>query len=453
MTAQFISRPMALVDWGADVHYISPCHDPRGTVYELLFHTLLHDAVLIQDETLALSPKLAKYFVEDLQEWVLPEIFDTGAVKVLTLHPRFQPEDLADFFLRAPIVARARYIERNVYRPFTPDNVQNRFHNALDRILLSDKERHRPADANGEMQILPKFARTLTRVLSDEYYREWRRDTFQLDGEIEDAFIRWISDPEAAQDEAMRRGVQVKTPTEQHGTIVFSRSLGEELAALFDGTLRKGMQRLLQTTFADVFCQNELADGHFSPALTELLFEARSGGDTEEPVVRIETELNLSARLPELKPGFGQVIREVRDTTAGRALRQEMAELGERLNLEQFKFRWDSVAEEIAARMEPGPEFKLRPFLGKVGEGLLGGLVVSGIFALASSEELGKRLLLESLGHGMWGGAGVYMGGDWLREAVAAYRRQNVLRTEIERAVSLRCTPVSGRAEPEDAVD
>lgn len=452
MTEQFISRPVAFVDWGADVNYISPYDDPFGMVYELLFHTLMHDEVLIQDETLALSPKLAKYFVEDLPKWVLQEIFETGAVKVLTLHPQFQPEDLADLFFRSPIIARTRYIERNVYREFTPNNVQNRFHNALDGILMLDQETNRSVGSYGKMQILPKFARKLTRVLSKEYYREWRRDSFQLDGEIEDAFISWIGDPNAAQDEAKKRGVKVKTPTVQNETIVFSRSLGEELAALFDRTRQNGMQKLMQTTFADVFCQNELADGHFSPALTELLFRPLSGGDRDEPVVRIDTELNLSARLPALKPGFGKVIREVRDTQAGREFRLEVAEIGKHPNLERFKFKWDSVAEEIAIRMETGPEFKLRPFSGNVGEAFLGGLMVGGIFAMAHHDKLGPQHLMHAFGHALWGG-GVYMCGDWLREAVAAYRRQNVLRAEIEGAVSLRCTPVSGWAESEDAVD
>ncbi len=74
-------------DWAANVEYITPSLEFEDFISELILHSLVRDEILVQDEALAQSNKLADWFAVCENARILDELFDIGTVVVLKQRP------------------------------------------------------------------------------------------------------------------------------------------------------------------------------------------------------------------------------------------------------------------------------------------------------------------------------------------------------------------------------
>ena len=114
------------------------------------------------------------------------------------------------------------------------------------------------------------------------------------------------------------------------------------------------MQNLLQTVFAKVFTEREMATGRYSSALRECLHPgARLEGEIPEDAdLSFDTSVEVPVRLPQVRPGFARVLADVRQSVPGKRLRALVAA---RAPFEKQQQAWQGVAEELAVRL---PVFK-----------------------------------------------------------------------------------------------
>ena len=112
---------IVMSDWAAS-KYI--CAAPQTFLYTLAILSLVYDHVLLLDEMLVLSAKLANWFNDPTLTRLLEELFDAGTITVLTLaSERYPTAMLRDRSLTAPLQTRGRLhpaIWNVGRRPFRP---------------------------------------------------------------------------------------------------------------------------------------------------------------------------------------------------------------------------------------------------------------------------------------------------------------------------------------------
>jgi hypothetical protein len=131
-----------MADWAANVERIA--RDRNTLLWELSLHSLLRDKILIQDEALAQSEKLALWFKDDEHFRLLEELIDaTDAFVVITQDPRTYPTDELQALAHvSPVRARAEYILHHSAKhgkPFKLKEYQTRFHRKVDELLIRKK--------------------------------------------------------------------------------------------------------------------------------------------------------------------------------------------------------------------------------------------------------------------------------------------------------------------------
>ncbi|HEV3075441.1 MAG TPA: hypothetical protein VHB47_13560, partial [Thermoanaerobaculia bacterium] len=109
MAREHYASAVVLTDWGAKTEGLSASRD--ALLQELLLLSLVYDQLLIQDEVLALSTKLARWFTSGKDFDLLRRCLSIGSIVILT-HHAYGSDDLAELALRHPITARAKYIAR-----------------------------------------------------------------------------------------------------------------------------------------------------------------------------------------------------------------------------------------------------------------------------------------------------------------------------------------------------
>ena len=147
MNKQSKSQPLALTDWAANVEGIS--RDCETLLWELTLHHFLRDEVLVQDEALAQSARLADWFIGNAinQEYfrVLEELVEVGVVTVIVLDPMQYPEDLKEPPAFA-IAARAAQIQR-----------ESRKHGEPFQLTAKQEHFHRGSTSSSRKQTQPVF--------------------------------------------------------------------------------------------------------------------------------------------------------------------------------------------------------------------------------------------------------------------------------------------------------
>ena len=153
-----------MTDWAADVEYISPSRRLVPTIWELMLQSLLRVEVLLQDEVLALSERLANWHrASSINARLLHEVLDIPGIMILRLPLTAYPDDLKAQALVSPICARQEYIRRTSKgaRPFLPTLAQSEFASALDKTLSPEKLRETGKVPKVSAEpIFPLFAKT-----------------------------------------------------------------------------------------------------------------------------------------------------------------------------------------------------------------------------------------------------------------------------------------------------
>jgi hypothetical protein len=438
---------LVLTNWAADERNIGK--SPKEVLYELLLLSLLYDKILIQDEIFVLSPRMASWFSTGEYSELLRKCFDLGTLVVLK-HPLFAypTDELKELSLEAPILARAKYIQKFGTRAeyvFEPSAHQFALYHMIDSCLQNRPEAQRPVGYLKKLDIIPTFASILKEVLSSKHYTKWRNAAFRgITDAMAEEFVSFIEEPDRVVTRFRETGRDIVALTGSGDKTIFNRSLAYQAASLYPSRQARAMQRLVQTTFAAPFSWRENAAGSYSGSLRELLW-IPAGSPTElgeperqEEIVSIEAYADVSTALPDLGSDFVKAIVRVCNSEAGMKLRRSIRQLGQDIDFRSQKDAWLEVADELAkAVIQPKP-FKIRTAVIRIGEKMVLGSV-AGLFDVIRGEKINIPTVLA--GAFFSGALGIAFdhGYEVLRNDLG---RQKI-RRQLERAVEFRCTSLA----------
>ncbi len=443
-------RSIILTDWSADVEYLAPGNDPHPVVWELMLHSMLRDEVLVQDEALVLSEKLANWFSTADGLRLLDELFEMGSLVVLKFPLSGYPRrDLKDQAAAEPILARSKYLQQYSTKggeQFRPTDAQVLFHHRLDSLLRTHRVSQRQV-AEAKSTYYSAFANRLSEILLDPRYRPWITSCIgTMSDRTREVMAECIIEPERAKHRIRSsKGRVLRGRFVDRGRHV-TRSLLYRLADAEFPEDRAALRRLIQTAFAASLCHTEQAAGRYSAALRELLIipqDAEAATAASVPVVRAGPVIRTTLHLPYPEPGFSTVIREIRETQPGKALRDVTSHAGAAFDFREQEHAWRAVAEELSQRLVRGKEVSIMHTLletpRRFAEAGLAVGIVKGLHHLPVHDlsihlqELG----LETIAHG---GVGLIL--DVLLKLCRTHFENQEFRTHLERAVEFRCSDV-----------
>lgn len=439
---------VVLCSWGADVNRIGD--SASSVAHDLIILSLLYDKVLIPDEALALGDQLASWFGPSDEHDAILQLFDIGALGVLT-HPMFAygpaDHDLRDRSESAPLAARAEYIQRRSTRnadPFQPHPLQKCLYDKLDSYFRSHPGCLRPARTLEQDDPSRRMSVVLREVLSNSRYLPWCTSAFPgITSAMRLDFLRFIDDPEEIARRARRLNRAVTILTDAQSRPVFNRSLGFQAAELlYSPDAAIAMQDLISTCFAAPFCDGHSAAGRYGGRLRELLvLPADLAADTalDEVIVSVEASVDTSLHLPPLHGRFVEGLRAIRESDDGTRLRRATAEAGGSLEFDEQVACWRAVADRLATLFAPGTPLTLQNALWVVARRAVRGAILGGAAKLllgAQPSTLAAAVPTAALS------AGVGVMADHLTQlARVAYNRQEI-RLRLEQAVAYRCSTV-----------
>lgn len=437
-----------LTDWGADVENLGK--SPDAILYELLLLSLLYDKILVQDEVLALSKRMSRWFLTAEYKEILIKCFELGTVVVLK-HPLFAypTDDLRDLSLKAPILARAMYIQRfgtKGQEKFTPDELQLALYHVIDSFLLGCQQAQRPAGSLKKVDIMPAFASILKDVLSSKHHTKWRNAAFRgITDLMREDFLRFIDRPEIVVARFGKTNRDFVTLLGPEGIPVFNRSFAFQAANLYPPRQAKAMQRLVQTTFTAPFCWREDAAGRYSRSLRELLWlppgasAEVEGYEHMDDIVSVEAVVDVSVGLPDLSTDFVEAIALVRNTKAGKRLRQAVRQVGAQAGFRLQNEAWLEVADVLACSVTKRKPINIRISVIRIGKEIVLGSVAGGLISVAT----GAATTIPSILTSAFFGGAIGISFDHGYEVLRSDLVHQELRSKLEKAVELRCTSLA----------
>ncbi|MBZ0131710.1 hypothetical protein [Candidatus Methylomirabilis sp.] len=453
------SRPSSIVltDWAADVDHLRA--DQDAVIYQLLILSLLYDQILIQDELLVLSDPLAAWFGRGEGQRIWDEALDVGSLVILR-HPlsAYPTAELKEYAHQHPLHARAEYLHRfgaKDEHPFNPTPIQRAFYSIVEASLSRDTGRTREVGALRRTEIMPRFAATLESVLRNPNL-PWFKATFPaLEQEDVRHFQEYVVEPAHLVNELVSRGVTFNMVPDGSGQPTLNRALAYQAASLFPPATETAFRQLIQSVFALPFCWRENAVGRYGgilKAVPPALSRSSTPRTLDGPSVIVDAHVNVPLAMPRLEPGFAKAIGEVRDSPAGKHLREAVARLGKSLTFDEQKARWAAVAEELAKRVATPCEFgvSLDSVVHRLIEGALTGAIVHQ--ALESNANEHDFLLSTTglLAGGLHATCGIML--DSLRDLWKVETAAGDLCARLEDSVEFRCTWIPEPEESEEAM-
>ncbi len=368
MEAEEKSR-IVISDWAGPFELEPRAKDRDSLIWQLIIQSLLYDEVLIQDQVLVCSSKLAEWFTDEEAIPLLRDLFDMGSIVVLK-HPlkAYGDDDLSDLASEWPVLARSKFIEKHssvADKPFRPDERQKEFHKVLEACLRRDCQRF--AGDSRDFHLPDKFGLVLTQCLGLRTHQAWRERNFPgiSPGMVAD-FIEFIESPAKAL-ERLKTGPRGGAPN----PLWFNTALGDQVAATYRPEEAKSMIELIESCMAHVFACGEAADERFGGGIYSVLTACEKQDLETEPEVIVQSIVQSQLNLPLPRKGFGKAIREVREDAAGKNLRKSIKELGATITFDDQKERWSEVAELMATKLPTTKEIQIFSVAGAVGRGMV----------------------------------------------------------------------------------
>jgi hypothetical protein len=125
--------------------------------------------------------------------------------------------------------------------------------------------------------------------------------------------------------------------------------VGVQTAAVFPGETAHGLQSLIETVFAEVFCQQESADGRYGRLLCDLPIEAEIEEIESAHSINVVQVDTIPVKLPIPGPNFSEIINKVRGMQSGKTLRREMSMLGPEPTFRSVSRACRDVAADLAS--------------------------------------------------------------------------------------------------------
>lgn len=350
-------RSVVLTDWAADVDHLRADRD--AIIYQLLILSLLYDEILIQDELLVLSDPLADWFGQREGIRIWEELLDVGSIVILR-HPTsaYPTDELRDYSQDHPIDARAKYIQQfgtKDDRRFKPSDVHQKFYSNIEWCLRQGIGGMREAGARRRIEIMSHFSATLRSVLSNPGFSPWLKSCFpSLRHQDISRFCGYVTEPETLVKTLERKRLLRKVLRDKNGQPILNRSLAYQGASLFPSAKEAAFRQIVQSAFAVPFCWRENAVGRYGGILKAVpppMTQPTSRRRLHTPLVTVDAHVNVPIAMPRLEPGFSEAVAAIRETPAGKSLRDSVARLGQSATFEEQKLRWQAVAEELANRV------------------------------------------------------------------------------------------------------
>jgi len=442
-------RSVVLTDWAADTDNLRV--DRSGLIHQLLLLSLLYDEILVQDELLVLSDPLASWFSskEGLSLW--DELLDVGSLVILR-HPQtaYPNDELRELSFRHPIEARAKYIETygtKNDRRFRASDAHWKFYSHLEWCLANDSGRMRETGSRGRFDIMPVFSNTLVTTLTDPSYLPWLQACFpKLNVNDIARFRDFVSDPSTLV-AALEKAGLAKSVLRSERIPVLNRSLAYQATDLFPPAKRPELRQLIQSSFAAPFCWRENAIGRYGGMLRTIP-TSQTVRSTQAsalvPSVQVQAHVNVPLAMPGIERGFASIIAEVRDTKAGKELRDAVARLAHSKSFDVQKNCWTAVAHELARRVAKPQSIGVS--IDKMGQKIAEGVTIGAVVHTVTDGFAGKIDFLPALMagaaagaiHGI--GAIIYDGLHQVWSTSVANARIHELSFQFENAVDFRCT-------------
>lgn len=292
------------------------------------------------------------------------------------------------------------------------------------------------------------FASLLYLVLDDsKNYGKWLHSAFpDITDSTRKIFINLIENPDKAIDYLNEKRGVAKIIPRINNIPVFNRSLGFQIASTLHDNEAITMQKLIQTIFAAPFCFRENAQGRYSKYLREFLLIP---SDVDIPLTPIEkyitviTTINTNLHLPKIDQKFCQTIHTIRNSEAGKKLRNVMRNVGEDKNFRELESSWKCIADEFSREYYNNEPIEIKNILCSLGE-----TVASATIALSVDFSLHKinndifsdiisQLLLSLFGQG------TVIGGKLVLKTLQRDLKTQKLREHIENALTVRCSETS----------
>ncbi len=441
---------LVLSDWAADVENIASSRD--ALLYELLISALMYDVILIQDECIVLSEKLAGWFGTEEGFELFAAVLDSGAFVILTLQD--WPSELLELRVKRPMVARARYIEKYATKgehQFRPTAEQSAFYNRLDCYLAGNSMPLRQLDAaNTSFDLIPTFGALLKEVLSNRRYSAWLSDTFgSVPSRIRETLAEYTTRPESAArevfDKTRNRPNLAYSPD---GRILFTRSLAYQLAQTqTDVNQQRWIENVTQSAFAAAFCANLESAGRYAGILKELVVvdpsEAQEPFHTSPYVLKVERDVRVSVPLPSVMPEQIRAWLAVRDHAVGRELRDAVRTTSPDWagDDELVELAWREIAGLLVTTIIPAGSVSVISLIATVAKELVKGLAVRSVplwavgKTLDSNEAINAAVVAACV-------EGVYHGVPLLKKAYESDAKLEQVRRSLTSAWSVRCVKV-----------
>lgn len=260
-------------------------------IIEIIWAALLYDRIYLRDVDLALNKHIAEMFLLEESRGILESLLERGFIRIHTMNPEWYPRKLKNSPLENPIAVRAEYVEKySTYgtHKFKPSDVQQEFYQKLDSFLRVNRET--AIECQPDYGIPKVFRKEFLEIIGNETNRNKLLEHSYYGGltyRCLDAFTRYANEPEYAKSEILKSGQKV--PEYPGEKLRFIRSLGYQCSSLLNTEHeRKAIQKLLQSVFANVYCDSIEADGRYSFLLPEILINAEDNEQNDQSLLRIE---------------------------------------------------------------------------------------------------------------------------------------------------------------------
>jgi hypothetical protein len=316
---------------------------------ELVINSLLYDQVLIREGDLICNRHLTSYLSDHADAFeVFADLLRVGAVRLLRVDPKSLSSDLERDPIGQPVSARAEdHMRHRSYagRDWKPRTWEWKLYERLDDVLKQSNA----FQIQKSFQEKNVFAAELKNILvnRDKNGLQDRRPFRDINDHMADKFIAFCSDPEA-----WRRFVSDKGGRKYRGGEGgFYRTAGYQCLQFFEH--RRGMERLLESTYAACDSDREDADGRYGrSALAELPFAYPSDEEQRsavETVIKMEV-VPVGERLTiGIAPGIGEVVAAAREHPAFCNMQSALESLGDAENPDKtFTDAWQSLCSVVA---------------------------------------------------------------------------------------------------------
>lgn len=455
-----IGASLAVVDWAATPDRLRT--DRNGFVQQMLVLSLLYEEILMPDELLVLSDPISNWFSDKEGRAIWDALAEVRSMTVLT-HPlkAYVDESHRELADRYPMDARAAHIStygtKENKKWFAAD-VHRAFYSHVQAGILRNDLRTRAVGVRKELEIMPRFVKLLTKILTKQQYQPWLENTFpSLDPADCARFARYVVEPDRLMRDLRESGMAPHS-IQQGASALFNRSLAFQAADLFREADRSALHQIIQSAMYAPFCAREDAIGRFG-GLVRALPGPRPKREQDienSDLVHVTAHVNMPLYLPDVKSAqdlvrFANVVADVRMTPAGQRLRRSIGHLGDSMSFDQQKECWSAVASELAMRVaNPGSHsISIYKILGEAAAA--GVLLHSANEAFAEKPDFLHALLDGSKGGLEHGAAGLAIAAfHKLWSLTSAHSKLQKSYLAFENAVDFRCTSATDMDEDED---